>query len=141
MVLSSRWNICIGCICCIFLAIVICRVLQYILTVVFSWNGYHIYLMNDHHGLSLSLFDEHMYNTCHRRLTVPTQESDLTLDCLQYGTPMQLRLWTQHTCNHNHVEHPSHFHQISFIVKGSETRKMVNCAKGKHIRSCQLGEE
>ena len=65
-------------------------VLQYTLTVVFTWNGYPIYLMNVHHGLSLSLFDEH---------------------------------------------------QISFIVKGSETRKMVNCMRGKHIRSCQFGEE
>ena len=114
-------------------------VLQYTLTVVFTWNGYHMYLMNVHHGLSLSLFDEHVYNTCHTRLTVPTQESDFTLHCLQYVTPIQLKLWSQH--NHNNVEHPLHFHQVSFIVKGSETRKMVNCIRGKHIRSCQFGEE
>ena len=57
-------------------------VLQYTLTVVFSWIGYYIYLMNVHHGLSLSLFDEHVYNTCHTRLTVPTHEPNLNLSSI-----------------------------------------------------------
>ena len=50
------------------------------------------FLMNLHHVLSLTLLDEHVYGTCHTKWKVPTQESELTLYCLQYETQIQLEL-------------------------------------------------
>ena len=42
------------------------------MTVVFSYSGYHIYLMNLLHILSLTLFDDHVWDTCHTMWKVPT---------------------------------------------------------------------